>query len=116
MMPPNHSLEERFINFAVSIIHVCGQLPKTLAGQHLAGQLLRSGLATAPLYVAALHTQDPTESVQKLRLTLKELIETDVWLRLIQRSDMLAAVQLEFVMVECADLSRLISAHLTNTS
>ncbi len=107
------TLEERLINFAVSIIHVCAELPKTQAGQHLAGQLLRSGTASAPLYVEARLAKTGDESVQPLKLTLKTLAESSVWLRIIQRSDMLAPIQLEFVMTECAELSRLISAQLT---
>jgi len=36
-------LEERLIDFAVRIIKLSASLPKTPAGNHIAGQILRAG-------------------------------------------------------------------------
>ena len=36
-------LEERLINFAVRIVKLASQLPRTPAGKHVAGQILRAG-------------------------------------------------------------------------
>lgn len=36
-------LEERLIEFAVSIIRLSNKLPNTPSGKHIAGQILRSG-------------------------------------------------------------------------
>src|SRR5450432_2438110 len=41
-------LQERLINFAVRVIGLSAQLPKTPAGRHIAGQILRSGTSPAP--------------------------------------------------------------------
>ena len=43
-------LEERLINFSVRIINLVEALPNTRAGNHIAGQLVRSGTAPAPNY------------------------------------------------------------------
>ena len=43
-------LEERLIDFAVRIIHTSELLPKTRVGNHIAGQLIRSGTSPAPNY------------------------------------------------------------------
>jgi hypothetical protein len=48
-MAKGDDLQERFINFAVGIIKVCGQLPNTPAGKHVGSQLLRSG--TSPAFI-----------------------------------------------------------------
>ena len=37
------ALEERLINFAVRIVKLSASLPKTSAGRHISGQILRSG-------------------------------------------------------------------------
>jgi hypothetical protein len=37
-------LDDRVIDFAVRIIHVAESLPKTKAGNHIAGQLIRCGI------------------------------------------------------------------------
>ena len=38
-----NAIEERLIDFAVRIIKLADALPETLAGKHIARQLLRSG-------------------------------------------------------------------------
>ena len=41
-------LQERFIDYAVRIIHVSEQLPETKIGKHISSQILRSGTSPAP--------------------------------------------------------------------
>ena len=82
-------LEERLINFAVRIIKLSGNLPKTPAGKHIAGQILRSGTSPAPNYGEAQGAESHADSVHKLGIVLKELNETFVWLRMIERSEIL---------------------------
>ena len=43
-------IEERLINFAVRIIKLSANLPKSPAGKHIAGQILKSGTSPAPNY------------------------------------------------------------------
>ena len=43
-------LEDRLIDFAVRVITVAGSLPNSKAGNHIAGQLIRSGTSPAPDY------------------------------------------------------------------
>ena len=45
-----YDLENRLINFAVSIIDIVEALPNTRAAKHIAGQLVRSGTSPAPNY------------------------------------------------------------------
>jgi four helix bundle protein len=45
------TLEERLIDFAVRIVNLSASLPKTAAGKHIAGQIMRSGTSPAPNYV-----------------------------------------------------------------
>jgi hypothetical protein len=58
-------LEDRLIDFAVMVIGVVEALPVSKAGNHIAGQLVRSGTSPAPNYGEAqcgiekrLHSQD----------------------------------------------------------
>ena len=43
-------LDDRLIDFAVRIIHVAESLPRTKAGNYIAGQLIRCGTEPAPNY------------------------------------------------------------------
>ena len=43
-------LEERLINFSVLIIKIANELPNIRAGNHLSGQLIRSGTSASLNY------------------------------------------------------------------
>jgi len=45
-----NELEERLIDFAVRIVRLSANLPRTAAGKHIAGQIMRSGTSPAPNY------------------------------------------------------------------
>ena len=76
-------LEERLIDFAVRIIRLSAALPKTAAGKHIAGQILRCGTSPVPNYGEARGAESDADFVHKLRIVLKELNETHIWLRII---------------------------------
>lgn len=79
-------LEERLIDFAVRIVKLSSGLPRTPAGKHIAGQIMRSGTSPAPNYGEARGAESHADFVHKLRIVLKELNETSIWLRVIKRS------------------------------
>jgi len=79
-------LEDRLIDFAVRIITVAGSLPKSKAGNHIAGQLIRSGTSPAPNYGEAQSAESRADFIHKMKISLKELRETLVWLKMIQRA------------------------------
>ncbi|HKP47295.1 MAG TPA: four helix bundle protein [Pyrinomonadaceae bacterium] len=105
-------LEERLINFAVRIIKLSANLPKTPAGKHIAGQILRSGTSPAPNYGEARGAESNADFVHKLRIVLKELNETSIWLRIIDRSQLLKRELLTEIIAENIGLSRIFIASL----
>jgi len=52
----------------------------------MAGQILRSGTSPAPNYGEARGAESAADFVHKVRIVLKELNETSIWLRIIERS------------------------------
>src|SRR2546423_13632941 len=82
-------LEERLIEFSVRIVNLSANLPKTPAGKHIAGQIMRSGTSPAPNYGEARGAESHADFVHKLRIVLKELNETKIWRGVIERSEML---------------------------
>ncbi|WP_319409011.1 four helix bundle protein [uncultured Desulfosarcina sp.] len=85
MKKPAYDLEERLLEYSVKIIKIVEQLPKTRTGNHVAGQLLRSGTSAYPNHGEAQAAESPKDFIHKLRISLKELRETQRWLRLVQR-------------------------------
>ena len=81
-------LEERLIDFAVRIIKLTEALPNTRSGNHIRGQVLRSGTSPAPNYAEAQSAESRSDFVHKIKIALKELRETKVWLRMIGKADL----------------------------
>ena len=111
-MAKGDDIEERLINFAVRVIKLSGYLPKTAAGQHLGDQVLRSGTAPAAHYAEARGAESTKDFGNKLKICLKELNETRVWLKMIAQSDMLSDAQLQNITQECDELCRIINASI----
>ena len=73
-------LEARLIDFAVRIIKLAESLPKTKIGKHIEGQLLRCGTSPAPNYGEAQGAESRFDFIHKMKICLKELRETKVWI------------------------------------
>ncbi len=84
-----YDLEERLIDFAVRIIRMAESLPKTRVGNHITGQLIRCGTSHAPNYGEAQSAESRADFVHKMKVCLKELRETRVWLLMIVRAKLI---------------------------
>ena len=82
-------LEERLIDFAVRIISTAQSLPKTKVGNHVAGQLIRCGTSPASNYGEAQSAESRSDFIHKMKICLKELRETKVWLLIIVRGSLI---------------------------
>ena len=69
----------------IHIINVVESLPNTRTGNHITGQLLRCGTSPAANYGEAQSAESRKDFIHKLKIALKELRETQVWLKIIQR-------------------------------
>ncbi len=81
----NYDLRERLFEFAVRVLNVVESLPNSRVGNHVAGQLIRSGTSPAPNYGEAQSAESRKDFIHKMKISLKELRETLVWLLMIQR-------------------------------
>ena len=79
-------LEERLISFSVLIIEIINEMPNTKAANHLAGQLVRSGTSPALNYGEAQSAESRKDFVHKIKVVLKELRESFVCLKIIERA------------------------------
>jgi four helix bundle protein len=79
------NLEERLLEFASAVIDLSKNLPNTRAGNHIAGQVLRSGTSPYPNQGEAEDAESRDDFIHKPKICLKELRETRRWARLIKR-------------------------------
>ena len=82
-------LEDRLINFAVRIIRIAESLPKSKVGKHIAGQIIRSGTSPAPNYGEAQSAESRSDFIHKMKVCLKELRETRIWLLMIVKTSLI---------------------------
>ncbi len=99
-----YDLEDRLIDYAVRIINVTENLPESKAGKHIAGQLLRSGTSPAPNYGEAQSAESPKDFIHKIKIALKELRESKVWLKISIRSNLMKSKMLEPLIQENDEL------------
>ena len=105
-------LQRRLVSFAVKIIELVGRLPKTSAGHHVSGQILRSGTSPAPNYGEARSAESRADFIHKLRIAVKELNETDIWLLIILEARMAPTMQIEDLVKESRDLACILCASI----
>ena len=111
-MHKGDDIETRLIDFAVRTIRLSESLPETPAGRHIRGQLLRSGTAPAPNSGEARSAESSKDFVHKLKIVLKELNESRVWLQIIIRAEMMPDALLVDIVDECDQLCRIVSASI----
>src|SRR5690606_29646239 len=94
MVPRNYDLEDRLVEFSSQIIDVVESLPSSRAGNYIAGQLIRCGLAPALLYGEAQSAESRDDFIHKIKIGLKELKEARVSLKLIRKREMIKPIHL----------------------
>jgi four helix bundle protein len=106
------SLQQRFIDFGAGITGLVQKLPRSPAGTHYARQMLRSGTAAAPNYGEARGAESRADFIHKMRIVLKELNETAVWLRMAVRSELLSTDLTREIHTEAEELCRIVAASI----
>ena len=94
-------LEDRLVDFSVAIIDVVEALPGTKAGNHVAGQLIRSGTSAAPNYGEARSAESRRNFIHKMKISLKELRESLIWLKVIARKRLTVEKVVSDAIKEC---------------
>jgi four helix bundle protein len=99
-----YDLEERLLAFAVLVCQLAEQLPQSRVGNHVAGQLIRSGTAPASNYGEAQSAESRRDFIHKMKICLKELRETNVWLRFIKRMGLNHSAEISTTIQESNEL------------
>ena len=81
-----NDLEVRLIDYTVRVIQIAENLKKSYTGVHLSGQLIRSSTSAAPNYGDAQSAESRKDFLHKLKIILKELRETNVTLKIIDKT------------------------------
>jgi len=98
----------RLVALAVSVVKIVDALPDTLAGRHVAGQLLRSGTSPGANYEEARGAESRRDFLHKVGIALKELQETRYWLHVVAGANLAPTKTLQEVLPEVEALCRIL--------
>lgn len=86
-MDKKFDLEDRLVGFAADAALFCNGLPIDAVGIYYSNQLLRSGGSSALNFGEAQGTNSDRDYINKAGITLKELKESRVNLKILKRLD-----------------------------
>ena len=99
-----NQLSNRLLDFVVKVITLVDILPNTTAGRHIGGQLVSAGTSSGANYEEGCGAESRADFIHKMSVSLKELKETRYWLKVIERSGLLAATCTGPLLEECEHL------------
>jgi four helix bundle protein len=102
----SQELCDRTMQFALRILRLVDALPKTVAGRTIA----RRGTSVAANYRAALRGKSRADFINKVTIVLEEADETEFWIELIERSEMLPVERISPLRDEAVELVRIFNA------
>ena len=106
-------LRTRTADFALRIIKLYVSLPKTTEAQVLGKQVLRSGTSIGAHYREGHRAKSDADIINKFETALQELDETDYWLELLVKSNIISAQKIEPLRKETNELLAIFTAIVT---
>jgi four helix bundle protein len=116
-MNEKFDLDERLLEYSAQIVRLVDRLPRTVAANHVANQLLRSGTSPLPNHGEAQAAESANDFIHKMSICLKELRESRRWLRLVIRVPLLKpASQVEPLLKETEELIKIFYTSIRTAS
>jgi four helix bundle protein len=101
-------LADRLLDFAAGVIALTPRLQKSATGTYVIGQLVRAGSSAGANYQEARGAESRADFVHKMQIVLKELRESEYWLKLIGRAALLPSDVLRQPLCEVDELIRIV--------
>lgn len=106
-------LRTRTSDFGLRIIRLYVSLPKTTEAQVIGKQVLRSGTSVGAHYREGHRAKSDADIVNKFESALQELDETDYWLDLLIKAEIVSANKLEPLIRETGELLAIFTTVVT---
>ncbi len=102
-------LGERLLDYGARVVKLVSALPSTLAARRIGDQLLRSATAVGANYEEARAAESSPDFVHKLQVALKEMRESNSWLRLLMKAELVPSERLKPLVDESDQLRAILS-------
>jgi len=103
-------LKARTKAFVLRVVKLVDAMPRTLAAQVIAKQLLRSATSVGANYRAACRAQSRADFAAKLSIVVEEADETLYWLELLKESSLVKPERLADLLREARELLAIVIA------
>ena len=108
-MAEQRNLNERLLAYGVRIIKLVEALPRTLVGRRIGDQLLRCGTSAGANCEEAQAAESKEDFIHKVQISLRELRESNCWLRLIVKAGIFPAEKTASLLDESNQLRAMLS-------
>jgi len=104
------ALKKRSKRFAVDVILLCRQFPRSLDAVIVAKQLIRAATSTAANYRAACRTRSPADFVSRISVVAEEADESEFWLEMTLESEISRGDRIRCLLRESGELTAIFTA------
>jgi len=106
----NSTVSEKSFQFAIRIVKLYRYLVNKNREFVLTRQLLRAGTSIGANVAEAQQAQSRADFISKLSIALKEVSESDYWLRLLHATGYLETKEFMSISADCDELGRMLTA------
>ena len=103
-------IERKSFLFAVRIVKLYKHLAAGKKEYVISKQLLRAGTSIGANITEAEQAQSRADFISKRNIALKEAVETNYWLRLLQASEYLSDTEFTSIYSDCQEIEKMLSA------
>ncbi|MGD0582949.1 MAG: four helix bundle protein [Bacteroidales bacterium] len=115
-MEKKNDLSERLFEFAVRVIEFLRTLPYSPENKTIRSQLSKSACSTGANYEESQSGSSKADFVNKVRISLREMRESNYWLRIINRTVKEVNIEeLDYLINESAELKKILGSIVQKT-
>ena len=104
-----NKLAEQSIDFAVKILKICDKIKGHYS---IVNQLERSATSIGANIREAKYAHSKADFISKLQISLKECYETEYWLELMKRAEILKEIETKEILHNCGAIRRMLIASI----
>lgn len=109
-MKSENVIRIKSLDFAVRIVRLYNHLTHAKTEYILSKQLLKSGTSIGANVHEAISAQSADDFIAKMHIALKEVYETEYWLELLYRTDLLDESEYDSIFSDCRELTNIIAS------
>ena len=109
MKEPN-LIVDKSMSFAVRIVNLYKYLKNKQSEYVLSKQVLRSGTSIGANVKEATRAQSKADFNTKMHIAMKEAVETEYWLELLERTNYITQEQAKSILADCVELIKILIA------